>query len=981
MTIILRNHSIKVETSYDVRYIGTSKFQLGLGYTRAADSNELLSTGIDIHSLVDHTHNVAIVRTYADATKTPLHSDSNYYYAAKKLRNQGSTYIHSLINSGLGRATARSPMPSPEFHARFGKAYYAHHTPCNITGEDAKKVDAFNFYLKQVTREKWFKLFVLPPTTATSKDVAYKRITFQQQLYIESILNVCDRYQLQCHKGSILFIYKTLFGLKYYSPLMCEELAERLNSYVSVSVVPRQSGKTTFTRALIALLLTMTPGLGLSIIYICLSSAQSDQLIITINNHSLALSSEFNTLMKKQYDDRMVVNKNIAIPGDFYYDMTIKRDLKCHVITIVYQKHWHDENGNPQVDKKTVISNTLRAIIYLPNSIRGSDATIAYIDEGNYYRAKMYAELMAIAVKNNFKTFIFSSQCGVVNDKGFVDITAKHRYKKHQNNIVYVCFEHAMNMILDSTITQTKCFCRFFAQPRHITIDPVKQAVITSFTPGDDTDPDVGHTAVLTATESARTTAELQKQQDDAKLHRINILAEIGEISSEIRLSDLVNTGILHKEVAQKIDIISKQAFNTFYDETLNIKLIRDKEEEGFIVLPRVYIYIDPAGIEHSKSKHGMAATAILKNIYTDKYTACILAAEEFNTNVFANNKHMLTQIAREGTRHTELSTDKQFTLALMVMRMIKNITILYNTQNLPIFTEFIIMAESVALSVNNMWTLATKLRYNDPEFITHFDAYPVEIYSTVRTMGVEKKLKTQKLARLKRVQKNKRLKLMTATGARHHYDGSDYDASDNDYSDRDEEGNFYAAEGDTDDELELHDYCAETNINKVYNALLPSSSGIGRKRTHVQQQHHSWTADKAECIGYVLGSDKTDMCYKFMNSISMSGEACYFYVQMSSLVMSDILMNDTTTTHIYKNDVRNFIIDKLSTFKPYTKRCTSTQKQRIVFSGKGGIDSTLTDDVTICLIVSANKGIEFEQDICKNKNPYLIRMNKDMYI
>ena len=504
------------------------------------------------------------------------------------------------------------------------------------------------------------------------------------------------------------------------------------------------------------MILVMAPRLEIKMDLICPARCHFVSVLKSIAGKAQGLCDAFNKYSFDEYNEQLegITDPNV-IGKTTYLSAYISTDIKNSTATVNYMIHQRKLVGYDKTtkqplykhesDKAPFKGNMIQCIVYeKSNKVRGSDATLAFIDEGNFQDPEMFPEQMGTSSKEGVKTFLISSDSihGLRND--MVNIAAKPRAQKLRNAVAYVCMEHTVCLVCSLDGINSKCICFYNAEPVHNNKDPVTMAVVTSFTPWngkDEDEPDLGDMDANDKEEEAErrhaggedennnfdescmgNPAEAFAFKAKNLLAHIRIASEIGAIPPGTDIKKIIHyfldTGLAAADKNVDMSLVPDIAHLNFKTNRFNMYHVMNPKDITNVVCPTVYIYIDPAGNETAFSKHGMAMVALTKNVMTGQETAVILSVDEYNTGFFDEFYEELSHFEREEFSRGALRHDPNVAIALMTMRAICSTVRKYNSgHSQKRFAQFIILPEGNFQQMNAFWAIMGRLRNYDPVY------------------------------------------------------------------------------------------------------------------------------------------------------------------------------------------------------------------------------------------------------------------------
>lgn len=200
------------------------------------------------------------------------------------------------------------------------------HDDLNIPHVDIRDVERFCLITERFTKSKWFKLITL--NTGHRKS-SFKYVPFQRFMLLEFVHHMISRSGLDQYRTLILMKLKDILGLPWLSTYKCENLNCLFTKTISVHIIPRRHGKTTFAHTLMAISL-FYPTANIRTLYCAHESGLPSEAFLTIRSLMESLSNSFNELEKSCYELR----RNQNIPNDFYYKVVyvaraMTKTLQC----------------------------------------------------------------------------------------------------------------------------------------------------------------------------------------------------------------------------------------------------------------------------------------------------------------------------------------------------------------------------------------------------------------------------------------------------------------------------------------------------------------------------------------------------------------------------------------------------------------------------------------------------------------------------
>lgn len=200
------------------------------------------------------------------------------------------------------------------------------HDDLNIPNQELSEVERFCLTTERFTKSKWFKRITL---NTGQRKTSFKYVPFQRFMLLEFVHQMISRSGLEQYRTLIMMKLKDILGLPWLSNDKCNKLNHLFTKTISVHIIPRRHGKTTFAHTLMAISL-FYPTANIRTLYCAHESSLPNEAFLTIQSLMDNLSNSFNELEKSCYDLR----RKQKLPNDFYYKVlsnstTMTKTLGC----------------------------------------------------------------------------------------------------------------------------------------------------------------------------------------------------------------------------------------------------------------------------------------------------------------------------------------------------------------------------------------------------------------------------------------------------------------------------------------------------------------------------------------------------------------------------------------------------------------------------------------------------------------------------
>lgn len=145
-------------------------------------------------------------------------------------------------------------------------------------------------------------------------------LPFQKLMLLEYVCHMINRCNLKEYISFIILLLSCTLRIPHITWSKCIELSDFFCKQVSVHIIPRRHGKTTFMHSLMALELFF-PEARLKILYCAHHSKLPDSTFAAINSLLPSLTSLMNKYELKSYKERQLTTQST---DDFYYNVTYK---------------------------------------------------------------------------------------------------------------------------------------------------------------------------------------------------------------------------------------------------------------------------------------------------------------------------------------------------------------------------------------------------------------------------------------------------------------------------------------------------------------------------------------------------------------------------------------------------------------------------------------------------------------------------------
>ena len=633
---------------------------------------------------------------------------------------QGVRWMHTFID-------ARSHLISKRKH---GYTEFPKDKTANI--------DELRFFCEEITDDKWYSLITDRPIGGTMKVRPFKRITFQQMTILTFVIEIGKRLDLLPYLPQILHMWRDVFklGIAHFTPYECKTLVKLLNAFHTINIVPRQAGKSSFLKAIIAILFYMTPQLGMKMVFIDIRLPLGQEFYEAIIRNKDKFIEAFNEksqrayMMKHQHKEQYPPREQ-----DVFYKASLIIKAGEKRVTIRYDRYYmHRERtaNNEFTDKINSYgcsdkTNDFQMIVYRENSYRGDSSSMFFVDECEYYSQDFPKEFIPATVKDDAKTFMVSSAKAPFNKKQTMDSVRKRRPGKLCNCISFCCAAHIVSMCVNTSSMNT-CPCNAMSEMVNTQSNIQKKEVCNSYTVGKDSGED-GDAAI----------EKNENKSLEGYKSRWALMYETGLISPTIDYEKLCEeimrqhgingdtSNILQGGLMNCVETHNRFKLNRF-------NMMELRKSPDIQVSSTLYCYIDPAGQERSYSRNGIAIAAIvhdsrlehreqlsLKNRPSNDmagFKSILLMADEINLGFFTDYASELTDFERETWDAKEQQFLPYLMIASIVIRAIKIIV-----EMLPdLFSEVIFIPETNGGPMDAWWQCMSRLRFDDPVFAESLD-------------------------------------------------------------------------------------------------------------------------------------------------------------------------------------------------------------------------------------------------------------------
>lgn len=242
----------------------------------------------------------------------------------------------------------------------FANADQFRHSEFRLTEENRKKLDIFCTSLHLFLQPHWYSALALN-TGINNKDKKFHMHAFQRLMLLETIHHLITRCSLEEFRELIIMKMKEKIGIDWLTWNKSFEISNRFIKPISVHLVPRRHGKTTFTCALITLMLALFPSASIRCLYCAHQSHIPLSTYETIVHILPEIIKKFNRTQRTQYEKRKTREKlNIDKP-DFYY--VAVAEIK-HVSQLVNVKFYIESDDDIQEKKQLFGTNILSCRVY-----------------------------------------------------------------------------------------------------------------------------------------------------------------------------------------------------------------------------------------------------------------------------------------------------------------------------------------------------------------------------------------------------------------------------------------------------------------------------------------------------------------------------------------------------------------------------------------------------------------------------------------
>lgn len=633
----------------------------------------------------------------------------------------------------------------------------------NIPKSKNNAVESVRMFCKQAVSPQWYESMVSTSSTSSINSILkpwFQRIAFQQQLFLESIVTVGNMYGLSMYMGELLHGWKHIydFGIEELTLKECEKVVRRLSEEHSIYIVPRQSGKSSFTKPILGLLLNMTPGANARVAYICLSKKHTTTVYESLVNTICEFSRIFNDESIKTYREKeqCFLNENGQYSDtEVFYKSEFSRTAIEYRIKVTYSKwklYRETTSYGSYVDKEIRVegqtTTSFRCIIYnQSDAVRGCDFNLVFVDEANFLKPEFFHEFLPIVSKVGCKTIYLSSDKTFDRTKDTIDVGLKRVPGKIVNAIGFCCIEHCV-AICDSSTGESACPCKMASQSVNNKMDVKSRALIDSFTAGEDKygEDGIGIEDEIKNTNTCLLKSEM-KTEYGRQLARFSMLREFGILPTGVDIKKLIELCNIHKDTSEMYGcIVPQHAYNTFATKSFDLpKAIKEQllyehnmsniPPPRYHVMRTVYAYLDPSGTERSASRNALSFVCIVidnecdisKNppvigtsTETEGWFTVILSVDEFHTGFFGDfygimtDYQEITDYEYKNFKRHDFESNPDIVRAMFSVRSIHMISIVYNF----FFDRFIFIPEtSAAIMFTMWWKYFGQLFFYDPKY------------------------------------------------------------------------------------------------------------------------------------------------------------------------------------------------------------------------------------------------------------------------
>lgn len=204
--------------------------------------------------------------------------------------------------------------------------HIVYHDDLNIPSKELGEVERFCLTTERFTKPKWFKRITL---NAGQRKNLFQYVPFQRFMLLEFIHQMISRSGLDQYRTLIMMKLKELFGLYWLSHKKCEQLNHFFTKTISVHIIPRRHGKTTFAHTLMGISL-FYPTANIRTLYCAHESSLPTEAFLTIRSLMENLANSFNELERSCYELR----RRQKATNDSYYKVvynstTMNKTLEC----------------------------------------------------------------------------------------------------------------------------------------------------------------------------------------------------------------------------------------------------------------------------------------------------------------------------------------------------------------------------------------------------------------------------------------------------------------------------------------------------------------------------------------------------------------------------------------------------------------------------------------------------------------------------
>lgn len=273
--------------------------------------------------------------------------DSPYAYLMGSFSNI-DTYMHSdILENQQSYDEANSYFNS--LQAQNTHKQILLHDDLNMPKVDISDVERFCLTTERFTKSKWFKRITV---NTGHKKSSFQYVPFQRFMLLEFVHHMISRSGLEQYRTLIMMKLKDILGVPWLSKDKCDKLNQLFTKTISVHIIPRRHGKTTFAHTLMAISL-FYPTANIRTLYCAHESSLPTEAFLTIRSLMENLSNSFNELEKSCYDLR----RKQKIPKDFYYRVvylttSITKTLECKFFKL---NHCGDSDFNHPTNYNKIV--------------------------------------------------------------------------------------------------------------------------------------------------------------------------------------------------------------------------------------------------------------------------------------------------------------------------------------------------------------------------------------------------------------------------------------------------------------------------------------------------------------------------------------------------------------------------------------------------------------------------------------------------